>query len=83
MKGLDFTSSDHVDAARFNQILWAGLKGEDVPYPTNRSGLDFRKNRRHLLDKAAKEHARDRTQAATVPEVAGYGAQETVRNSCK
>jgi hypothetical protein len=56
--GLDFTSSDHVDAARFNRILWAGLKGEDVPYPTVRSGLDLRKNRRRLLAKAAAEQAK-------------------------
>jgi hypothetical protein len=60
MQGLDFTSSDHVDAARFNRILWAGLKGEDVPYPTVRSGLDLRKNRARLLAKVAKEQAKQK-----------------------
>jgi DNA-binding beta-propeller fold protein YncE len=25
-KGMDFTRPDHLDSARFNAILWAGLK---------------------------------------------------------
>lgn len=72
MQGLDFTSSDHVDAARFNRILWAGLKGEDVPYPAVRSGVDLRKNRGRLLAKAAKEQAKQkhREQAARWSEYA-------------
>jgi len=49
MRGFDFKRSDHLDTARFNRVLWEGLKGEGVQYPTTRSGLDLRKNRRSLL----------------------------------
>jgi DNA-binding beta-propeller fold protein YncE len=48
-RGLDFTRSDHVDTSRFNRVLWAGLKGEDVPYPSARSGRNLRGNRHKLL----------------------------------
>ena len=47
--GLDFTAEDKVDADRFNLILWKGIMGEDVPYHTDRSGKDLRKNREKLL----------------------------------
>lgn len=63
LAGMDFTSSDHVDAARFNRLLWAGLKGEDTPYPTTRSGRDLRKNRRHLLSEAIREQAKNKQTA--------------------
>jgi len=52
MRGFDFKRSDHLDAARFNRVLWEGLKGEDVPYPATRSGLDLSKNRKSLLANA-------------------------------
>lgn len=64
LAGMDFTSSDHVDAARFNRLLWAGLKGEDTPYPTTRSGRDLRKNRRHLLSEAIREQAKKQADSA-------------------
>jgi hypothetical protein len=32
----------------FNHILWQGIMG-NAPYPTVRSGLDLRKNRKQLL----------------------------------
>src|SRR5262249_29375101 len=47
--GMDFRVEDHVDAARFNLILWQAMKGENVPYPTVRTGMDLRKNRETLL----------------------------------
>jgi len=47
--GMDFRVEDHVDAARFNLILWQAMKGENVPYPTVRTGTDLRKNRETLL----------------------------------
>jgi hypothetical protein len=50
MKGLDFTRSDHADTNRLNHVLWTGLKGEGVPYPTVRSGLNLRVNRRRVLE---------------------------------
>ncbi len=49
MRGFDFKRSDHLDTGRFNRALWEGLKGEGVPYPTTRSGLDLRRNRKSLL----------------------------------
>jgi YVTN family beta-propeller protein len=55
-KGMDFSVEDHIDSAKFNRIIWRGLEGKNVPYPTVRDGLDLRRNRRKLLDefKAAK-----------------------------
>ena len=47
----DFTVEDRVDALRFNQILWAGLKGENVPYPVIREGRNLSQARRRLLKK--------------------------------
>jgi len=48
-KGMDFSVEDHVDPAKFNRIIWHGLVGRAVPYPTERSGRDFRQNRKQLL----------------------------------
>ncbi len=47
-KDFDFTVEDKLDADAFNQILWAGIKG-DVPYPTARDRKDWRTNRAQLL----------------------------------
>ena len=47
-KNFDFSKEDRVDPEVFNRVIWRGLKG-DKPYPTNRSGLDLRKNREQLL----------------------------------
>jgi hypothetical protein len=44
-QGLDFNSADRIDSARFNQILWKGMMGEDQPYPAERDGKDLRENR--------------------------------------
>jgi DNA-binding beta-propeller fold protein YncE len=49
MRGFDFKRSDHLDTGRFNRVLWEGMKGEDVPYPTVRSGADLRKDRSRVL----------------------------------
>lgn len=46
--GMDFTSEDKFDFARYNRILWKGLMGNQ-PYPTERSGKDLRRNRQELL----------------------------------
>ena len=50
MRGLDFSRSDHADTARFNRVLWAGLKGDTVPYPARRSGRNLRARRKRLLE---------------------------------
>jgi DNA-binding beta-propeller fold protein YncE len=49
-KGMDFSAEDRVDGAKFNRILWKGLKGS-TPYPAIPSGLDLRANRAQLLDR--------------------------------
>jgi len=37
----DFSAEDRLDAAAYNQILWAGMKGS-VPYPETRDGRNRR-----------------------------------------
>jgi hypothetical protein len=66
LAGFDFTKSDHLDTERFNRILWAGLKGENIPYPTTRSGRDLRKNRQKLLADAVRQEDRRKKQDAAV-----------------
>jgi len=48
-KGMDFSVEDRVDPAKFNRIVWEGLVGKDVPYPTVRDGRNLRGNREELL----------------------------------
>ncbi len=52
-KGMDFSVEDHVDPDKFNRLVWYGLVGDDVPYPTARSGRDLRGNRDELLKENA------------------------------
>ncbi len=52
-RGMDFSVEDHVDAARFNRIVWAAMKGDSVPYPTKRDGRDLRHDRARLLNRVA------------------------------
>jgi YVTN family beta-propeller protein len=51
-QNFNFDGVDKVDSHAFNRVLWAGVKGEDVPYPTERSGVDLRRNRIALLAKS-------------------------------
>jgi DNA-binding beta-propeller fold protein YncE len=48
-KDFDFSAEDKLDSDRFNLVLWNGLKGDDQPYPSDRSGRDLRKHRAALL----------------------------------
>jgi len=48
-RDFNFTVEDKLDAGRYNLILWKGLIGDGVPYPTVRTGEDLRKNREALL----------------------------------
>lgn len=50
MKGQDFRTEDNLDTEAFNNALWHGLKGENVPEP-GRHGRDLRENRSQLLAK--------------------------------
>jgi DNA-binding beta-propeller fold protein YncE len=47
--GFDFSVEDRLDAAQYNRILWQGLVGENIPYPSVRDGRDLRHNRGSLL----------------------------------
>jgi len=48
-KGFNFGVEDKLDVAEFNRILWAGIKGNNVSYPTARNRADLRQNRAQLL----------------------------------
>jgi DNA-binding beta-propeller fold protein YncE len=50
--GFDFSAEDKLDSAKFNLILWNGLKGEDQPYPSERDGRDLSKNRKQILQES-------------------------------
>ncbi|MCL6753092.1 beta-propeller fold lactonase family protein [Nostoc sp. CCCryo 231-06] len=53
-KDFYFEVEDKLDAEEFNRVLWAGIKGDNVPYPTERSHADLRQNRAQLLPNQAK-----------------------------
>jgi hypothetical protein len=64
-KGFDFSAEDKVDAARYNRILWEGVMGENVPYPSIRTRKDLRHNRQLLLQQYRK-HQEARLSAARI-----------------
>lgn len=49
MVGQDFSAEDKLDTPRFNQALWAGLKGEKAVFPLVRDGRDLRDGRQQLI----------------------------------
>ncbi|WGV28188.1 bifunctional YncE family protein/alkaline phosphatase family protein [Halotia branconii] len=53
-KDFYFEVEDKLDPDKFNRVLWSGVKGENVPYPTERSHADLRENRQQLLATHAK-----------------------------
>jgi hypothetical protein len=62
-EGMDFTSEDRFDFARYNRILWKGLMGE-TPYPSEPTGLDLRQNRKELLARYQKSLKQQEAQEA-------------------
>ena len=58
MGSLNFTKEDSLDEPLFNRILWAGMMGEEVPYPAIRHGRDLSNNRKQLLDEFKKSRGR-------------------------
>jgi DNA-binding beta-propeller fold protein YncE len=50
-KDFFFGVEDKLDEEAFNRVLWTGVKGDEVPYPTERNGADLRPNRAQLLEK--------------------------------
>ena len=49
MEGQDFNKMDNLDTDRFNRVLWEGLMGPDLPYPTVRHGRQMSTDREALL----------------------------------
>ncbi|HYX14999.1 MAG TPA: hypothetical protein VE944_11670, partial [Nostoc sp.] len=47
----NFEVEDKLDPEKFNRVLWTGIQGDKVPYPTERSHDDLRQNRPQLLGK--------------------------------
>ncbi len=54
-KDFYFGVEDKLDAEAFNRVLWAGIKGDNVPYPEERNRADLRQNRAQLIGKMALE----------------------------
>jgi len=50
-KDFYFGVEDKIDSEAFNRVVWAGTKGDSVPYPAERSRADLRQNRAQLLNK--------------------------------
>ncbi|MBN3922864.1 beta-propeller fold lactonase family protein [Nostoc sp. NMS4] len=48
-KDFNFVGEDNLDPEEFNEILWAGIKGDNIPYPEERNRKDLRQNRAELL----------------------------------
>ncbi|GAX45500.1 YVTN beta-propeller repeat-containing protein [Tolypothrix sp. NIES-4075] len=48
-KDFNFRGEDKLDPEEFNEILWAGIKGDNIPYPEERSRANLRQNRAALL----------------------------------
>lgn len=53
--GFDFSVEDRVNPVVYNPLLWRGIMGDSTPYPSARSGLDLRRNRKQLLKNYWKE----------------------------
>jgi YVTN family beta-propeller protein len=45
----NFKVEDKLDPKRFNEALWLGLMGEEIPYPETRHGRDLSRGREGLL----------------------------------
>jgi hypothetical protein len=68
MKNFNFHDADRLDTDAFNRVLWTGIMG-NVPYPTVRSGLDLRKNRKQLLKQWEAKRKSQSTDASPQAEV--------------
>jgi YVTN family beta-propeller protein len=53
-RGFDFQVEDHLNTPLFNRILWYGLMGRGVKYPTVRSGRDLRHRRGRMVAEDAR-----------------------------
>ncbi|MGA9672996.1 MAG: alkaline phosphatase family protein, partial [Terracidiphilus sp.] len=66
-KGFDFSDADKVDANAFNNILWQGTMGDNLPYPSERSRKDLRQNRAALLKKWRESQAQPKPTEVSLP----------------
>jgi hypothetical protein len=75
---MDFSLEDHLDAPKYNHIVWKGLMG-DKPHPSIPSGLDLRENRaqllQHYLTTNAEQTANHESQESAPKPAKGYGRQ--------
>jgi DNA-binding beta-propeller fold protein YncE len=51
-KKLNFNRPDANNPAVYNRILWAGIAGDETPFPDRATGRDLSKNRQALLQKS-------------------------------
>ena len=56
-RGFDFAVEDHLNTPLFNRVLWHGLMGQNVPYPSARTGRDLSNHRHQLLEQTARWRA--------------------------
>ena len=56
-RGFDFAVEDHLNTPLFNRVLWHGLMGQNVPYPSARAGRDLSNHRHQLLEQTARWRA--------------------------
>ncbi len=55
-KDFYFEVEDKLDPEKFNRVLWAGVKGDNQPYPTERTGVNLSQNRDQLLENHASKN---------------------------
>jgi DNA-binding beta-propeller fold protein YncE len=67
-EGMDFSAEDRINTPLFNRILWAGLKGDEVPFPESPKPRNLRRHRARLLRRFAQRKV---TAAARAPAPAG------------
>lgn len=48
-KDFHFGVEDKLDPEKFNRVIWTGIKGDKVAYPSDRNYADLRQNREQLL----------------------------------
>ncbi len=57
-KGFFFAIEDQLDSDAFNRIFWTGIKGENIPYPRQRSRADLTAKSPSTTDEIAIEPRR-------------------------
>jgi hypothetical protein len=80
--GFDFSVEDRLDSAQYNRILWQGLVGENVAYPSVRDGRDLRHNRDTLLRRFHKARVEllSAPSPAAKPSTAAVALQEQTKD---